>query len=276
VKIRFPKGVVALSLGVVACSQHLGQVGLAAAPAGRAFLVFDALKDKGKPDAENLGMLPAVGISEASIGLQGNSMAVDSGRLDRRLSGLRDFRGLIYIDIEKWPLCDASPETLAVNIQRYIDVAEMAHRIAPATRIGFYSTVPQRQYFPIIRSDTLSLARWRECNRKLAPIASSVAVVLPSLYTFYNSPDGWEKYAVAMIREARRYGKPVYAFLWPEFFDGTADLAGRPLPAEFWRRELETCRREADGIVIWSKSGRQWNEKAPWWVETRRFLAELR
>jgi hypothetical protein len=38
--------------------------------------------------------------------------------------------------------------------------------------------------------------------------------------------------------------------------------------------ELETARQSADGIVIWGGFQQTWDNDAPWWLETQKFLKE--
>jgi hypothetical protein len=95
------------------------------------------------------------------------------------------------------------------------------------------------------------------------------------LYTFYEDRDGWVKYAVAQISEARRYGgnKPVYVFLWPQYHEPPNAY----LPTDFWRLELETAKQYADGVVIWGGSLHEtWDNSAPWWIETKKFIDTLK
>jgi hypothetical protein len=110
-----------------------------------------------------------------------------------------------------------------------------------------------------------------------------VDAIYPSLYTFYPDQDGWLKYALANISEARRYGKPVYVFLWPQYHESDPAVAWRFIPADYWRLELETAKQYADGIVIWGGwqySGKrlnwllEWDDTAPWWIETQDFMAD--
>ena len=111
----------------------------------------------------------------------------------------------------------------------------------------------------------------------LASVASFVDVLFPSVYTFYEDRSGWQNYAIAQIQEARRLsrGKPVYIFLWPQYHPSNKKLANTFLPGNYWRLELETGRKYADGAVIWCCGNSQaWDNKAPWWLETQDFLKE--
>jgi hypothetical protein len=87
-------------------------------------------------------------------------------------------------------------------------------------------------------------------------------MLFPSVYTFYEDQEGWSKYAVQQIREARRIGggSPVYIFLWEEYHPSVAKLAGTYLPPDYWRMELELARKYADGVVICNESVRAGGE----------------
>jgi hypothetical protein len=114
-------------------------------------------------------------------------------------------------------------------------------------------------------------------NDREAPIARLEDILLPSVYTFYEDREGWVQYAIQQIQEARRYGgnKPVYVFLWQQYHASNQKLAGTYLPPEFWRLQLETARKYADGVVIWGEYDDTWNETAPWWLETKSFLERI-
>ena len=89
----------------------------------------------------------------------------------------------------------------------------------------------------------------------------------------------WEEQGLyAQIQEARRLsrGKPVYIFLWPQYHTSNQKLANTFLPGDYWRLELETAQKYADGAVIWCCSNSQsWEDNAAWWLATRSFLKDL-
>ena len=72
--------------------------------------------------------------------------------------------------------------------------------------------LPIRNYWAPVRGDSAAISDWQAENRRLQRLADAVDIIFPSLYTFYDDPAGWVTYAVANIKEARSYGKPVYAF----------------------------------------------------------------
>ena len=84
---------------------------------------------------------------------------------------------------------------------------------------------------------------WQKENDNVASIAKLADVLFPSIYTFYEDRNGWSKYAIAQIQEARRHadGKPVYVFLWPQYHESNKKLANTFLPGDYWRMEARYC-----------------------------------
>jgi hypothetical protein len=96
-----------------------------------------------------------------------------------------------------------------------------------------------------------TLPRVQQDNNRAASLARGVDMVFPSLYTFYPDQAGWLSFAAAQVCEARRLSSgPVYVFLWPEYHPGSSS-GGEAISPDYWRFQLETARRLADGIVIW-------------------------
>jgi hypothetical protein len=235
------------------------------------FLVFDGLLYKGKPDLASFGMTQIVGINPVGQ----TTDRVDDEHVRTRMQVLHDYDGVLYLDYESWPLFRMPEPTFAANIENLKAVVKIAHDVAPAAKIGYYDIVPCRDYWSLVKNDQATIKQWQDCNVRVEDLAQYVDVVMPSLYTFYNDPHGWDIYAAALLDAARRYHKPVYAFLWPEFHVSNSLLKGQNIPASFWRHELEFCRSRADGIVIWGGWQVEWDEQAPWWLETKAFLAGL-
>ena len=126
--------------------------------------------------------------------------------------------------------------------------------------MAIYNVIPCWDYWGLVNNDQAKIKEWKDCNVRIGDLAQGVDIVMPSLYTFYNDPHGWDIFAAALLLAAHRYGKPVYAFLWPEFHVSNRLLRGHNLPGNFWRHELEFCRTRADGIVIWGGWQKQWDD----------------
>lgn len=271
-----PRGValsVALSVGML-LALELGCAARAAVPpaepaAARPFVLFDALLQADKPDLASAGFTPLTW--EGDLWRKGVSHdLVDEQRVHELFVRTRPDQWY-YLDIENWPVGSVDPATRARNLAKLERVIELARQSAPRIHLGLYAILPDIAYWPLLEHDA-RYARWLETNRALEPLAARVDAVFPSLYTFNDDLEGWRTYARETLIEARRYGKPVYAFLWPEFHDSNARLKGRALPPHLWRAELELCAQLADGVVIWGGWQERWNESAEWWQETRRFM----
>lgn len=176
---------------------------------------------------------------------------------------------LVIIDIEHWHLADPPPDEIERNMSRYIAVVDTFRRHLPGTRFGFYGMIPVRNYWAPVKRQASVLARWHNENQRLQRLADSVDIIFPSLYAFEDDPAAWTAYAIANIEQAKQYGKPVHAFLWPQFHGSRQTIS-----ASFWRAQLETVYQQADGLVIWSPArGRpRWEPDAAWWLETVAFL----
>ena len=236
----------------------------------RAFTIFDGLLYLEKPDTRPLGLVPIHGSGE--LWRPGVSQdGVDEVQIRAMFEPYRTSSGFYYIDIENWPLESVSSDVRRQNIEKLMRVIDLARQTAPALHLGFYGLLPGITYWPLLRHDG-AYGQWREVNRKLDALADHVDAVFPSLYTFYADLDGWKNYARQTLIEARRYRKPVYAFLWPEFHDSNPTLGGHLVPRTFWRAELELCAELADGVVLWGGWKQHWNNETEWWQETLLFM----
>jgi hypothetical protein len=240
----------------------------------RPFLVFDGLLYVGKPDLAKLGMVQIRGVNPPVVDNR-SADQVDEPQVRATLQDLKGFDGVIYLDYEQWAVTEISAAQLSINMGKLVHVAQIARETVPSAKFGYYGLLPCFDYWNLVKNDQKKIKRWQECNVELDPLSQHVDVILPSLYTFYNDPQGWDIFAAAQLKAARRYNKPVYAFLWPEFHVSNPLLKGKNLPGNFWRHELEFCRTRADGVVIWGGYQEPWDDKADWWIETKGFLAGL-
>jgi len=243
------------------------------AVAVRPFPVFDGLLYLGKPDLRPQGLVPIVWIGDL-WGPGVSKETVDEVRVRSEFERIRNSGGLYYLDIENWPVLSVSGTTRRQNIEKLTRVIDLARHAAPHAQLGFYGILPGITYWPLFRHDA-EYRDWLDGNRALDPLAGHVDAIFPSLYTYYDDLEGWKNYARQTLSEARRYGKPVYVFLWPQFHDSNPDLRGKELPRAFWRSELDLCAQMADGIVLWGGWQGQWDERASWWQEVLAFMKTL-
>ena len=249
-------------------------------PSRGQFRVYDMLSFRNKPDLSRFGLLPGNGDGAFWAGDDHARDSVPAEAIRREIARFRDYRGLFYVDIEEWPLYNATDAQREANIAKLLQVADIVRETAPGLQFGFYAVLPENVYWPLVEGRPNDLQHYQETVRRTEVLARKVDVIMPSLYTFYDSPSdraGWEKWARIVLTEARRYGKPVYPFLWPRFHNSNEKLGLHPVPGDYWRMELETVRRYADGVVIWDGgSDVSWDENAEWWQQTKQFLATLK
>jgi hypothetical protein len=238
-----------------------------------AFPIFDALLFRGKPNLAHQGLLPMLMVFEVW------RRGMPRDRVDREgiiaaLDTLPPDAGTVFIDIENWPL-QGSAEVKSQSVDKYLRTAEIIRTHRPSIKFGFYGIAPSFAYWPIVRDDKQQLAEWRSVNRDLLSLKNSVDFVLPCLYTPYDDPPAWRQFAKRTLEEARQYGKPVYPFLWNEYFDANPLLRGQQVNNGDWRDELQLCLKLADGIVLWGGSERGWSESAEWWQSVLAFQHRL-
>ena len=147
------------------------------------------------------------------------------------------------------------------------------------TKIGLYLLIPEKNWLAPVNNDSRRWTNWKANNAKLQRLAKEVDVLFPSLYTIYDNKNDWLKYAKANIAEARKYGKPVFPFIWPQIHDWNKVDGQKYMASSFWKTQLETVFDKADGIVIWgsikptkgSKGWDTWHSGMPWWEVTKSF-----
>ena len=245
------------------------------------FPIFDATGFAQKPDLSQYGLkrLPVVypAYMWDSKALSAQTDLPDRNRVNAFAQLAAQSSNILVVGIEQWPL-EGDPQTVAASVVKLQTVIRWFKGPEPSMKVGFYGFPPLRDYWDSVQPEgSPRYKSWQAKNQSLAPIAQLSDVLFPSLYTFYEDRSGWTKYAIAEIREARRFagGKPVYVFLWPQY-EATGKLANTFLPGDFWRMQLETASKYADGIVIWCCTGRQtWDDKAPWWLETQKFAKQI-
>lgn len=248
------------------------------------FPIYDGTLYKNKPDISQYGIEPITIYYVTKIwGNWNNEVTRNDLPEESRVRELaREAARTKYplvIDIEHWPL-RGDDNVIGESIRKYLKVLEWVRVEAPYVELGFYGVLPARDYWRAVKKQTdEEYKEWQSENERLKSLADKVDIVYPSLYTFYNDRSGWEKYALAQIRESRRYGKKVYVFLWPQFHDSNKILGGKFLHPDFWKLQLETALQHADGIVIWGGWGvgksAEWDDNAPWWVVTKDFMKRL-
>ncbi len=249
----------------------------------RPFIVFDATLYKNKPSFAGYPVRPITLLYESRL-FPGNHAPTAMPPEQTVRSIAKEFREAsepVVIDIERWPL-KGDAQIVKENVGKLVGVLSWIKAEAPNLQIGAYGTVPLPDYWRAIRgSGNVEYQAWQRDNDRLDEMTAQLDALYPSLYTYYPDRQGWVTFAVAQLTEAKRkaHGKPVYAFLWPQYHESNAKLRLRPLEPDYWELQLNTVYEHADGLVIWGgwgeKGPESWDEEAPWWQVTKRFLKRI-
>lgn len=246
----------------------VGRSVAAPATATSGFTLFDGLGHRGKPNLQRLGLRPLQWVGNIWSGGHSHEQ-VDEPAVAQALRQLPRSTESIYLDIEDWPVLRQPAAVREASIAKLVRVADLTRQLRPDLKFGFYGLPPAITYWPLVAEAPGERADWVQTNQLLEPLAQRVDFIFPSLYTFYRDRKGWLTYADATLTAARRYGKPVYPFLWFQYHDSNRLLRDREIDAEAWVEELRFCRQRADGLVLWGGDQQGWSESAAWWQAVR-------
>ncbi|MEW5745717.1 MAG: hypothetical protein AB1805_09825 [Nitrospirota bacterium] len=239
------------------------------------FPVFDATLYKEKPDLSLHGLIPLRIIYTGELWNKGENKDEPNREKIIEIAKTLQPHSIVCIDIEHWPVV-GNPDEVKKSIIKYKTVASLIKEINPTVKIGFYGVLPVRDYWRANGAKGKDkFEEWLLENKALQPIAEVIDVVFPSLYTFYSDKEGWEVYAIENLKEAKKYSKPVYPFLWPMYHESNFLLKEQYISGDFWHLQLNISRDYADGVIIWGGWQEEWNEHAAWWTETKKFRGSL-
>jgi len=245
------------------------------------FKVFDGLLYMDKPDLTTFGLYPIKIIYHSELWREGqnDTNLPDPIRLKYALKPLKTATySIAVIDIEHWLVTQPDGSFSKENFDKRLKVLESLRESSPNTQLGYYG-IPIEDYWRATNGrGKIEAPRWQAENNRMMPIVDAQDAVFPVLYTFYADREGWLKFAAAQLTEARRLakGKPVYVFLWPQYHGSNAILGYDYLQPDYWKMQLETAKKYADGIVIWGGNEQTWDPDASWWQVTKEFMRSLK
>jgi hypothetical protein len=217
---------------------------------------------------------------------------------------------VLTVNIELLPLDarSASPEMIERATRLVAQVVAWVRDEAPTIRVGFYAFMPGRAYYEPLNlfraaevkpGDSMyawhqghlpkfqsEFDRWLESNARLRFATSDSGVraergladlfdfTAPSVYLFYDqtvhSIAGQVDYVRANIREARKYEKPVYAYIWPRLHR----TPERVVPMLLWTETVRAAAEDADGMILFDQKSRTYTGEIALRVESARLLAK--
>lgn len=253
-------------------------------PATDSFVVYDGTLYKKKPDLSVYGIRPINILYVSRFWENWNDNPKKDSLPDektvRALAREAKKQGdLVALDIEHWPL-RGNDRVVAASLEKYSTVLRWFRDEAPNLKIGYFGIIPIADYSRSRKGvDSRDYKTWQSENDRLMPLAGMVDVIFPYIYTYHRDQEAWARFAIENIKEARRYGKPVYVFLWPQYSEQNKLLSQQYIAPDFWRLQLDIARQYADGIVIWGGWGEggpvEWDDKALWWGVTKEFMYKL-
>lgn len=195
----------------------------------------------------------------------------------------RNTSDIVVLDVEQWRL--ETQANARENIPKYQALAQWVKEANRSIQVGYFGMFPLPDYQR--GSKTLGerhYKSWQLENARLKDLGSAVDILFPEAYTPpWLDREEWVAYAQSVIKEARSFGKPVYVFLWPQFYEiGPPEKTWRYIPTSYWDLQLRTARQFADGLVIWGgydwkkRDLAPWDDDAAWWQVTKAFMEELR
>lgn len=182
----------------------------------------------------------------------------------------------VQLDIEGWH--GKSENELIWLRKQYRSTIERVQKYLPDYLVGYYRIAPVWAHWDMHKNDRLRV-EWNIENTKRQAIANLSDVLYPALYTYHKDPKKWQWTAEKILHKAKELanGKPVIPFLWPKFHP-SSDVGGkgkRLIPKAYWRLQLETVLKHADGFILWNDGRtRLWSDTFPWWQATHEFLLE--
>lgn len=240
------------------------------------FVVVQSMHYKGGVDVSAFGVLRNPIIYESSLlPSKYSEQIAEGGALEKLVAGLEKGPLPTVIDIERWSIYTENEIERAKNRENLLAVLKRVRTARPDIAFGYYGVIPARTYWPLVNKNMRrERQKWEALNeRALVDFAPHVDAIYPSLYTFYEDQEGWRGYAEQTLKMARKFGKPVYCYLWPQYHSSNRRLSGKYLSADYWELELDTCYKYSDGIVIWNyEPDKNWDPEATWWQQTLKFL----
>jgi hypothetical protein len=264
--------------------EELGEYSSTPKVSNSQFKVFDGTRYRNETNMDRLGYTPfeivyAGRIWDKPLSKRGKWELPSQSLVKKWARGAyKENNNITMLNIEHWPT-KGTDEEVQKSVDSYITVHDWFKREQPGMKIGYFNTVPRKFHWKKYpQKNWIQTAKERV--EQLRPLADKVDVFFPQGYTYNEDKKGWLINTKYMLKHVNEYGgnKPVYLVLWPQYYERVnSKLRGRYMDREFWRLQLETARRYADGIVIWLPKSAEWSEasSAPWWNETQMFLKEL-
>ncbi|HEX3358683.1 MAG TPA: carbohydrate-binding protein [Tepidisphaeraceae bacterium] len=140
-------------------------------------------------------------------------------------------------------------------------------------KLGVFGPAPPGAPLESTLDDPGVLDKWDAQTDACAPLIDALDFVAPVLYSDTIDQSQFGARMSLQIRNARRLNKPVYPFIWPEYFEFAAHIPRHELiGGDQWQAILDECRNEADGAILWGGE-HKFDPALPWARITQNYLA---
>jgi hypothetical protein len=252
-----------------------GSPGFGAQPSQRAFKLLNGVQLKSQPDLSTFGLEPVNIIYEQFLSKRGGPLNErwPNPELMRVIGERAAKKGLITVlDVESW-----YRYPLPQRIERYVYLLNAFRAGYGSGPLGYYGVAPGWAYKAVIAGrNSEEYKNWKKRNHLFNPIIELVDFLSPELYTYTSNAKLWQAFAQETVLECKRLAKdkPVYPFLMPRYHPFAGPLNNTPIPAKYWRLQLDTLKEVSDGLVIWTGPSLNWDSNAPWWQQTVEFIRD--
>ncbi len=243
------------------------------------FRVYDATLYKNKPDLSEFGIeyLPVV------YGPELYRPQDREDKLPNRKHALsvigRKIRPNVplVLDVEHWPLRGImrDDQQLTDNIKKYRRLIRWVRDKYPNVDVGYWQRVPLGgQRARTSPEGSPARAQWMNFVQRASVIGEDMDINFPAVYAVGRNETRWKKqFETVMDVSDELFDGPQIVFLNPRKSETTHYVRRK-----FWRLQLNYACIRADGIAIWggwngpTERRAQWNDDAPWWLETKAFM----
>lgn len=200
---------------------------------------------------------------------------------------------LVVLDFEDWPL-QGSADVIQETMYKMLEAVDIFREYAPGLRLGIYPVPPRTSWHAVynwykFKKDKTSkwygeakkvykwwsgqnslYAKGKRKNYHYECVVDHVDFICPDIYIPYNTDDAlkfWPIFGREHIKIARKHKKNVYPYISPYLQAKDKTL----LPTKSWIKMLDTCKKYADGAIIYTAVDLDPNIE--WWVATKEWIA---
>lgn len=252
------------------------------------FKVFDGIMIYDKPNLTKSGLSIINMIYQEEIldiNLNIPNKGVVSESKFKKLHSKINPKYPICLNIESWSLSD---KYIDLSIPKYVNALKKFKKKYSGSKVAYAGIVPNGEFdFSKVNDFKNNNASWRygwnDLVLKLKKVANNQDFICPVAYATSSDREAWLAHLKEVVKKSKEVepSKKVYVFLWPQYFNRSADYNETFLPSDFWKFQLESAYELCDGVVLWMppynvrKTGRielNWNDGDGWWIRTQDFI----